>query len=102
MAEVLIFFVGLFVVTWGLRFTALKMHRKNHPQQVHSEVAADEGDLPEDEEIIAVLAAAATAALKRRIVLRRVRFLQHSGGSAWSVTGRLNVMGSHLITKKEG
>ena len=51
-----------------------------------------------DEELLAVLAAAALAAAGRQVRLRRIRFLQPEG-SAWAVTGRLNIMASHLVRK---
>ncbi|MBL0175482.1 MAG: hypothetical protein IPP94_09510 [Ignavibacteria bacterium] len=54
-----------------------------------------------DEELIAVLAAAATVALRRAVTVKRVQFLSGDSGTLWSVTGRLNIMASHLITKRK-
>lgn len=52
-----------------------------------------------DEETIAIITAAAMEALRKPVEIKRIRFLQADGASSWSVIGRLNIMGSHLITK---
>ena len=54
-----------------------------------------------NDEIVAVLAAAATVAIRRPIVIRRVRFLQATRNPAWAVTGRLNIMGSHAPQRRK-
>jgi Na+-transporting methylmalonyl-CoA/oxaloacetate decarboxylase gamma subunit len=59
---------------------------------------------PEDEitdEIVAVLAAATTAALRRQVRIRKVRFLGTQPAGTWAVTGRLNVMASHQISRRK-
>lgn len=60
---------------------------------------------PEDDgindEVAAVIAAAATAAMKRPVVVRKVRFLTPVPETSWAVTGRVNIMASHLITKRK-
>jgi Na+-transporting methylmalonyl-CoA/oxaloacetate decarboxylase gamma subunit len=54
-----------------------------------------------NDEIVAVLAAAATMAVKRPLRIRKVRFLGTQERGAWAVTGRLNVMASHQITRRK-
>ena len=50
-------------------------------------------ELPD--ELIAVIAAAATAALRRPVRVRYVRALGEPGISPWVLGGRINVMNSH-------
>jgi hypothetical protein len=54
-----------------------------------------------NDEIVAVIAAAATVAIRHPIVIRRVRFLQSGRSPTWAVTGRLNVMASHAISRRK-
>jgi hypothetical protein len=54
-----------------------------------------------NDELIAVLAAAAALMLKRKVRVRRVRFLTPSVEPAWTVTGRLNIMASHAISRRK-
>lgn len=67
----------------------------------YDEARARAGPAPEelDDERVAVIAAAAAETLRRPVVVRRLRFLRGDGASAWSVSGRLNVMASHQVTK---
>lgn len=57
------------------------------------------GDL--DDETIAVIAAAAAMTLKRPVSIRRVRFLAPAAEPVWAVTGRLNIMASHAISRRK-
>jgi hypothetical protein len=54
-----------------------------------------------DEETIVILTAAVSETLQKPIRVRRIQFLHDDGASAWSVTGRLGLMGSHLITRRK-
>ena len=74
-----------------------KLRIEKYAQQVETKQV--EGDL--NDEIVAVLAAAATTTLKSPLRVRRVRFLETQEGGAWAVTGRLNVMASHQISKRK-
>jgi sodium pump decarboxylase gamma subunit len=58
-------------------------------------------DVDVNDEIVAVLAAAAAATLRRPVSIRRVRFLIPSAEPAWAVTGRLNIMASHAISRRK-
>jgi sodium pump decarboxylase gamma subunit len=67
--------------------------------------AATVPGLPEEEindELVAVITAAAVAAVKRPLEIRRMRFLGPEGGRTWAATGRLNIMGSHAVQRKRG
>ena len=59
------------------------------------------GDADLNDETVAVLAAAATIMLKRPVSVRRVRFLVPAAEPAWAVTGRLNIMASHAISRRK-
>lgn len=54
-----------------------------------------------NDELIAVIAAAATAVMKKPVVIKKIHFLNQAAGSSWAVTGRLNIMASHLISKRK-
>jgi sodium pump decarboxylase gamma subunit len=58
-------------------------------------------DVDLNDEVVAVLAAAATVMLKRQVSVRRVRFLVPAAEPAWAVTGRLNIMASHAISRRK-
>lgn len=53
-----------------------------------------------NDELVAVLSAAAMAALAKTVHVRRVQFLSSDTDTAWAVTGRLNIMASHHIPKR--
>jgi hypothetical protein len=54
----------------------------------------------EPEELIAVIAAAASEMLASPVVVKRIQFLGDSLSGTWAVTGRLNIMASHQISKR--
>lgn len=53
-----------------------------------------------NDEIVAVISAAVATTIKKRIVVRKIRFLDNRPSGAWATTGRLNIMGSHLVQKR--
>lgn len=58
---------------------------------------------PEDgvtPEIVAVLAAAATAALGRSVVVHRIHVLRPAGQENWSRVGRIDILRSHRMDPK--
>ena len=51
-------------------------------------------------ELVAVLAAAATAALGRSVVVRRIHVLRPAGQENWSRVGRIDILRSHRLDPK--
>ncbi len=71
---------------------------KKYAEKVEAERVEDEIN----DELIAVLSAAAATALRKSVVVKKVQFLsQKTTGGSWAVTGRLNVMASHAISKRK-
>ena len=106
---VLLLFVGMSVVLLSLSFLAgmiwvakmlderFNLFRiRKYSEQVGKKQVEEETN----DEIVAVLAAAATALLKRPVRIRRVQFLSSGTNPAWAVTGRLNIMASHALPKR--
>jgi Na+-transporting methylmalonyl-CoA/oxaloacetate decarboxylase gamma subunit len=59
--------------------------------------------VPEDgftPEFVAVLAAAATAALGKSVVVRRIHVLRPAGQENWSRVGRIDILRSHRLDPK--
>jgi sodium pump decarboxylase gamma subunit len=54
-----------------------------------------------NDEIVAVITAAVATTIRKPVVVRKIRFLASGAEPAWAVTGRLNVMASHAITKRK-
>lgn len=54
-----------------------------------------------NDEIVAVVTAAAVATLKKPVAIRRMRLFDSREAGAWAVTGRLNIMASHAIPKRK-
>lgn len=52
-----------------------------------------------DPKLIAVLTAAAYAATGKRVVIRRVTFINHNTISGWAEAGRLSIQTSHNIRR---
>lgn len=61
---------------------------------------AEEGEGLNDE-IVAVVTAAAMAAARRRVRVKTVRFLTPLTAGAWSSSGRLSIMASHQIARRK-
>jgi Na+-transporting methylmalonyl-CoA/oxaloacetate decarboxylase gamma subunit len=53
-----------------------------------------------DEDLIAVLTAAAVAILKKKIRITKIHFLDTPEQTTWASSGRMNIMTSHAITPK--
>jgi hypothetical protein len=92
-----ILIIGMAAILVVLGFIAGLLWRRG---MTETKTARDAGEDP-DEETIAVLAAAAAVMLKRPVSIRRVRFLKPSVEPAWAVTGRLNIMASHAISRRK-
>ncbi|MHB8798577.1 MAG: hypothetical protein ACYDBY_08975 [Thermoanaerobaculia bacterium] len=72
-------------------------------RQAAAKAAAVPPVLPEDglaPELVAVLVAAATAALGRSVVVRRINVLRPTGQENWSRVGRIDILRSHRMDPK--
>ncbi len=72
-------------------------------RQAASKAAAVAPVLPGDgitPELVVVLAAAATAALGRSVVVRRINVLRPTGQENWSRVGRIDILRSHRMDPK--
>ena len=93
----LVVFAGLLLL-WGvvttLNHLLAEKARLRMPDSATEATAAEE--IEQNARLVAVLAAAATAALQRPARVRRVRFISHQGGAdPWSRQGRRSIMASH-------
>ena len=70
---------------------------KKYDEKIKTEHVEDESN----DELVAVLTAAAMAAMKKTVQIRRVQFLSADAETAWAVTGRVNIMASHHISKRK-
>lgn len=70
---------------------------RRYSAKIEKQISGD--DL--NDEIIAVITAAVMTTYRKKIRVRKIRFLDHSTQPTWAITGRLNIMGSHLITKRK-
>jgi sodium pump decarboxylase gamma subunit len=76
------------------RFNAFRIRRyseKVETREVEEEI---------NDELVAVITAAVESTLKRPVVIRRIRLFGGVEDPAWAVTGRLNIMASHAISKR--
>jgi len=85
---------------WAMKWADEKLNARKirtYAQKVETHQVDDEVN----DEVVAVIAAAATAAIRKRVTIKRITFLSPGPGQAWAVTGRLNIMASHAIAKRK-
>ncbi len=63
-------------------------------QQEMELAAKDEID---EDELIAVITAAAYYTIQQNLVVKNIKFIRNTGPSSWAAIGRLNLIGSHNI-----
>lgn len=104
MIGLLVFCLVMVLLTVGFRFFGSKYYDKIYgpegQQGAKSVVAVSEpvrSDETNDEELVAVITAAANAVMQKTVVVKRIRSLSSPNETAWSQSGRLNVMGTHSI-----
>jgi sodium pump decarboxylase gamma subunit len=93
----LMFLAGMI---WTFRFADEELNKrriKKYAAKVETKQVEDDIN----DELVAVIVAAASATLHKAVTVRRVQFLGQQAGGAWSVTGRLNIMASHAISKRK-
>jgi len=79
-------------------FQAITRRQAAAAAKATSAVAApEEGVTPE---LVAVLAAAATAALGRSVVVHHIRLIRPAGQETWSRVGRIDLLRSHRVDPK--
>lgn len=94
-------FVSLLLLAcmiWIFRVTDEWLNRKRiqkYSEQLESQHVLDDIN----DELVAVLSAAASSVIKKAIKVRRIHFLGDTDSTSWASTGRLNIMASHLIPK---
>jgi sodium pump decarboxylase gamma subunit len=66
-----------------------------------AQVEAHQVDESLNDEIVAVIVAAASATLRKSVIIRRVRLFDNRSTDPWAVTGRLNIMASHAISRRK-
>lgn len=84
----IVFFVGW---SFGSRHALRKKPAPEIPVSAVEELS---------DELVAVIAAAAAETLTSTIVVKRIQFLNDAATGAWATTGRLNIMASHQISKR--
>jgi sodium pump decarboxylase gamma subunit len=92
----------LAAMIWTFRMIDERLNKR----RIQKYAAKVESKLVDDvinDELVAVLTAAAASVLKKPIRMKRIQFLAGAGtdSAAWAATGRLNVMASHSIPKRK-
>jgi Na+-transporting methylmalonyl-CoA/oxaloacetate decarboxylase gamma subunit len=95
-------FVSLYLI--GELFTLLHryFHRKvasGEPEPASPTKATHSVQPMNDPHLIPVLVAAATAALGRRVVVRRITFISRNTVSGWGEAGRASIQTSHNLRR---
>jgi Na+-transporting methylmalonyl-CoA/oxaloacetate decarboxylase gamma subunit len=72
----------------------VRLMRPRTQPRVAQPIAAPAEDLGLTPELVAVIAAAATAALRRPVRVHRIRYDADPSGAAWVQQGRLTIMAS--------
>jgi len=57
--------------------------------------------LEEEDELIAVITAAISAAITSKVVVKKIRFIRSQPVSPWAAIGRMNLISSHNIQKHQ-
>lgn len=105
MEGILIFFVVMSVILFLMRFAASKLYDYNHPEEktviqkfkeFESAIVSEQIKIEDDDELIAVISAAAFSVLNQKVKIKKISFLSDSTKSDWARAGRANVM-SHSV-----
>jgi len=98
-------FVSLYIM--GELFTLLHRYFHGHPDSevadpamVASVAVPSAGEDPlSDPKLVAVLVAAATVAIGRRVAVRRITFINRNTVSGWAEAGRTSIQTSHNLRR---
>jgi Na+-transporting methylmalonyl-CoA/oxaloacetate decarboxylase gamma subunit len=98
-------FVSLWLI--GELFTLLHRYFERRERGSTDESDAQPGEAAQaaaasgiDAHLVPILIAAATAAVGRRVILRRIRFINRNTVSGWAEAGRAAIQTSHNIRRK--
>lgn len=86
-------------VIWLMRSLDEWVNARRIRRYAASVEASDQPDELNDE-IVAVISAAAALTLRRPVRVRRVQFLEDRPGTVWTSSGRLNIMASHALGRR--
>jgi hypothetical protein len=100
MGGVFISLLALAGMIWLFKAADEWLNQRRIRQYAETAIASGEPDGINDE-LVAVITAAATAAAERSVRVRKVRFLSPIAAGAWASSGRLNVMASHQISRRK-
>src|SRR5512133_1950632 len=97
----IIFVVALFIIFISIIFFALRKRGHETAPTAERKVGPATIESDESDELIAVLTAAAHETLKAPVIVKSFTFLSNTENPMWSVSGRINIMASHLISKRK-
>jgi Na+-transporting methylmalonyl-CoA/oxaloacetate decarboxylase gamma subunit len=103
MFAVLIFSIIMVILTVAFRYFGSKYYDKIYGKEVEQTIVQEAavreaaGSEDSDEELVAVITAAANEALHKHTVVKRIKSISQNE-SAWSQSGRLDAMGTHSVT----
>ncbi len=100
MSVTLVVLSGLACLIWVFKAVDERLNTRRIKSYAEK-VETRQVDVDLNDEVVAVLAAAAAVILGRPVSVRRVRFLMPAAEPAWAVTGRLNIMASHAISRRK-
>lgn len=89
--------LSLWVIGEVFAFLRWCFHSKANPQSAAPMVEAHPGDDPA--ELVALLTAAATAAVGKRVVVQRVKFIHPDTVVGWAEAGRTSIQTSHNLRR---
>ncbi len=100
MFGIIIFFIILALVMWSLRYFGLKYYEKIENQNSinTSEPIKIKSTDEEEDNLLPVIIAAASAILYSKVKVKKVSFVDPHKGSDWSHTGRIQSLTSHYMS----
>ncbi len=102
MIGVLIFSAIIVVLTIGFRFFGSRYYDKIYGKPAEQANQPLVNQIPtsedSDDELIAVISAAANEALGTNVRVTKIKSISSPNESAWSQSGRLDAMGNHSVT----
>lgn len=95
---VLIFFAGLI---WFMKFIDAKVTENKIKKTVPKFKETTQSNIDDENDLVAVITAAVYTAINKKAKVRHIQFLGHTNQDGkWANAGRLNVMSSHNLNKR--